>query len=143
MSAELYKHDFNAWIHSQINLLTQGKVSELDVEHLVEELEEMGKSNLNELESRYVILIAHLLKWQFQPDYQGRSWSNSIDEQRIQISRLLRKFPSLKPKLQEAVEDAYPDALKLAAKETRLDKSIFPVDCPYTHEQLLDDEFLP
>jgi hypothetical protein len=143
MSTELYKHDFNAWVHSQISLLTQGKVSELDIEHLVEELEDMGKSNLNELESRYVILIAHLLKWQFQSDYQGRSWLNSIDEQRVQIGRLLRKFPSLKPKIQEAVEDAYPDALKLAVKETRLDKSIFPIVCPYSNEELLDDDFLP
>lgn len=143
MSTELYKHDFNAWVHSQISLLTQGKVSELDIEHLVEELEDMGKSNLNELESRYVILIAHLLKWQFQSDYQGRSWLNSIDEQRVQIGRLLRKFPSLKPKIQEAVEDAYPDALKLAVKETRLDKSIFPISCPYSNEELLDDDFLP
>lgn len=143
MSTELYKHDFNAWVHSQISLLTQGKVSELDIEHLVEELEDMGKSNLNELESRYVILIAHLLKWQFQSDYQGRSWLNSIDEQRVQIGRLLRKFPSLKPKIKEAVEDAYPDALKLAVKETRLDKSIFPIACPYSNEELLDDDFLP
>lgn len=143
MSTELYKHDFNAWVHSQISLLTQGKVSELDIEHLVEELEDMGKSNLNELESRYVILIAHLLKWQFQSDYQGRSWLNSIDEQRVQIGRLLRKFPSLKPKIQEAVEDAYPDALKLAVKETTLDKSIFPIACPYSNEELLDDDFLP
>ena len=88
-------------------------------------------------------MIAHLLKWQFQSDYQGRSWLNSIDEQRVQIGRLLRKFPSLKPKIQEAVEDAYPDALKLAVKETRLDKSIFPIACPYSNEELLDDDFLP
>jgi len=63
--AKIYDSDFNAWIQTQIHLLKQGRTSELDVAHLIEELEDMGKSNVRELESRFIILITHLLKWQF------------------------------------------------------------------------------
>jgi uncharacterized membrane protein YidH (DUF202 family) len=61
-----YERDFNAWIRQHITLLKQGRVTEIDVDHLIIELEQMGKSNLRELESRFIILIAPLLKWQFQ-----------------------------------------------------------------------------
>jgi hypothetical protein len=100
-------------------LLREGKFSELDVEHLVEALEEMGSSK-QELASRFIILIAHLLKWEYQPDYHSSRWERSIDEQRAQIDLLLQDKPSLKPGLIEAVNKAYSRAVKLAAKETKL-----------------------
>ncbi|OQW92015.1 MAG: hypothetical protein BWK78_02900 [Thiotrichaceae bacterium IS1] len=138
-----YEQDFQGWINQHIVLLKTGKVNELDVEHLIEELEDMGKSNIRELESRLVILIAHLLKWQFQATQQSGSWRGSIIEQRIQILRLLRKIPSLKRELPNAVSDAYADALKLAIKETKLPSTAFPTECPYSIEQLLDEDFYP
>jgi Domain of unknown function DUF29 len=141
--AELYEHDFNAWIHNQISLLKAGKTNEIDIEHLIEELEDMGKSNLRELENRFVILIAHLLKWQFQPEKQSSSWRGSMSEQRVQLLRLLRKVPSLKRELPNAIIDAYPDALDLAIEETDLPESTFPKRCLYTIEQLLDKHFYP
>ena len=149
--AELYEHDFNAWIHNQISLLKAGKTNEIDIEHLIEELEDMGKSNLRELESRFIILIAHLLKWQFQlatletqwQDFEGKSWRKTIIEQRAQLLYLLKKVPSLQQKLQNAVTEAYLEAVMLAVKESKLSQSIFPIDCPYTIEQLLDDDFYP
>ncbi len=141
--SNLYEQDFNAWINAQIHLLKQGKVNEIDILHLIDELADMGKSHLNELENRFVVLIAHLLKWQFQTDKQSSSWRGSISEQRIQIGRLLRKNPSLKTKMQAAINDAYPDALELAIEETQLNKKVFPENCPYTTEQLLDKQFYP
>ncbi len=111
--------------------------------HLVEELEDMGKSNIRELESRFVILIAHLLKWQFQPDNQSSIWRGFISEQRVQLLRLLKKVPSLKRHLANAVMDAYPDAVFLASDETGLPENVFPQSCSYTIEQLLDKTFYP
>lgn len=142
-NADLYQHDFNEWIYQQIHLLKQGKVNEIDVEHLIEELEDMGKSNLRELESRFVILIAHLLKWQFQPTGQSNSWRSSISEQRVQLLRLLRKTPSLKRELENAIADAYSDALELAIDETGLAETTFPQQCPYSVTELLDKQFYP
>lgn len=140
---DMYEHDFNAWVHNQISLLKAGKTNEIDIKHLIEELEDMGKSNVRELESRFVILIAHLLKWPFQPEKQSSSWRGSISEQRVQLLRLLRKVPSLKRELPNAITDAYPDALDLAIDDTGLSNSIFPQACPYTIEQLLDKSFYP
>lgn len=149
--SSLYSQDFQQWIYSQINLLKAGKTDEIDVAHLVEELEDMGKSNVRELESRLIVLFAHLLKWQFQlasltaqwKDFEGKSWRNTIIEQRAQIAFLLKKVPSLKSQLQEAIAEAYPESVAIATKETRLSTRNFPAHCPYTQEQLLDDAFYP
>lgn len=138
-----YDSDFHAWIQHHITLLKEGRFGEIDAEHLILELEDMGKSNLRDLESRFIILIAHLLKWQFQPDKRSNSWSSSINEQRVRIARLLRKTPSLKRELYNAIEDALPDALEIAVDDTTLPPSIFPNKCPYTIEQLLDKTFYP
>jgi hypothetical protein len=146
-----YDRDFDSWIQQHIALLKQGRVNEIDVEHLIEELEDMGKSNPRELENRFVILIAHLLKWQFQlkqlsekwQEFDGRSWQRSIIEQRSQIRKLLKNVPSLKKHIQNAVIEAYPYALGIAIKETKLPSSTFPDSCLYTIDQLLDEDFYP
>lgn len=146
-----YERDFAAWIQQHINLLKQGKVNEIDVEHLILELEDMGKSHLRELESRLIVLIAHLLKWQFQlqqltekwQEFEGKSWRKTIIEQRLHIRKLLENMPSLKARVQDVVKTAYPYAVELATDETGLPKSTFPNVCPYTFEQLLDKTFYP
>lgn len=150
-STELYHQDFDAWIHDQIRLLKAGKMDALDTHHLIEELEDMGKNNRRELSSHLKILIAHLLKWQFQlaalsdkwDSYEGKSWRLTIIEQRSQIADLLEDVPSLKRELESTVEKSYPKAVLFAVKETRLAKTTFPETCPYTLNQLLDDEFFP
>lgn len=138
-----YSHDFFNWINQHVVMLKNGNLNELDVEHLIEELEDMGKSNIRELESRFVVLIAHLLKWQFQPNKRSNSWLGSIVEQRIQLLRLLRKSPSLKRELQNSVADAYADAVLVASDETGIAEKNFPNTCPYNMEQLLNREFYP
>jgi len=140
----LYETDFNSWIQENIALLKQARFNEIDTVHLIEELEDMAKKNRNELINRLVILIAHLLKWQYQPLRQGNSWSFTIDEQRDQIGAgLLEEYPSLKSFLSEAIEKSYQRAVKLAAKETGLKQSSFPINCPYDENQLLDEDFYP
>lgn len=146
-----YEQDFNMWIHQQIQLLKSGCLQQLDVEHLIIELEEMSKSDLRALESRLLILIAHLLKWQFQlttlttqwQGFEGKSWRNTIIEQRAQLRHLLKKVPSLKREFSNAINEVYAEAVAVAEKETQLSNTIFPATCPYTMEQLLDDNFYP
>jgi hypothetical protein len=146
-----YERDFNAWIQQHITLLKQGRVNDIDVEHLILELEDMGKSNLRELESRFIILITHLFKWQFQlkqltdrwQEFEGKSWKQTIIEQRLQIRKQLKNTPSLKSHLQNIVIEAYPYSVELATDETGLPESTFPNECPYGLEQLLDKTFYP
>ena len=137
-----YENDFSAWALYNAQLLREGKFAELDVEHLIEELEDMG-NNRPELANRFIILIAHLLKWEYQPDNRSSSWQGSINEPRVRISRLLRNKPSLKPSLLNAIVDAYSDAVELASDDTGLAKSTFPTTCPYSLEQLLEKRFFP
>ncbi len=147
----LYEKDFYAWIYHNIELVQAKKWDEIDADLLIEELESMAKRDKHELASHLVILIAHLLKWQFQfnqlsemlQNFDERSWKCSIIEQRNQIERQLRMSPSLKPYFDDAVQEAYPDAVKIAAKETQLPVQTFPTICPYTVEQLMDEDFYP
>ena len=142
-TAALYDSDYQAWLDANIDLLKRSRFQELDVEHLIEEMADMGKKDRAELANRLVVLIAHLLKWQYQPAHRSSNWRGSIVEQRVQIQRNLRLSPSLKSYLQQAIEDAYPDALEIATQETGLPVSTFPAGCSYHAEQLLDKAFWP
>jgi hypothetical protein len=149
-----YERDFHCWIERHVTLLKNGQVHDLDIEHLVEELESMANRDRNELISHLVILIAHLLKWQFQfkhfaqtwqhaGEYAAKSWQYTIIEQRYRIQDQLDRIPSLKQQLHDSIISAYPKAVALAVKETGLVAKTFPKHCPYPIEQLLDDNFYP
>lgn len=140
--SDLHRHDFRAWTRQQADLIRSGRLSELDAVNLIDEIEDMGGSRERELESRLGVLLAHLLKWRYQPDRRGRGWRLTIAEQRRRIARLLKRNPSLKPLLAEALEDAYGDALLIAARETDLDESAFPIACPFTLEEIMDANWL-
>ena len=138
-----YEKDFFAWANRQAELLRSRNLAEADIEHIAEEIESMGRSELRELESRLTVLFLHLLKWQYQPSYRGNSWRYSIKEQRQKIARHLRHNPSLKSKLPEALADAYSDAILEAVKETGLDEENFPRDIPFSYEQAMAPDFWP
>ncbi len=133
----LYEQDFHLWAQHHITLLKESKFSDIDIENLIGELESMGKRDKRELASRLIILIAHLLKWQYQADMQSNSWRVPIIEQRKKIEYLLKNEPRLKGYMAEAITKAYPDAVDLAAEETELPVSLFPKSCPYAEQQLL------
>jgi hypothetical protein len=139
----LYEHDIHAWTQKTAELLRQRQFKELDIEHLVEELETMGRRDRQELVSRLKILLAHLLKWQYQPAHRSSSWRGSILEQRLRIRDLLQDSPSLVPFLAEAAVAAYADGAKLASKETGLPLAHLPDTLPYALNPLLDDDWLP
>jgi hypothetical protein len=143
MNVNLHDTDFYAWTRQQVHLLQTGQLSALDVANLIDEVEDMGGSVRNQLESRLGVLLMHLLKWQFQPTHRGRSWQLTIKEQRRRIERLLKKNPSLQHTLEETIADAYGDAILMAAKEIGLDESAFPENCPYSHEQIINSDYLP
>jgi hypothetical protein len=138
-----YERDFYGWIYHNIALLKEGKLNELDIDILIDELESMAKRDRRELVSHLIVLIAHLLKWQYQPRQRSGSWRGSICEQRIRIDDQLAESPSLKNYLVESVIKAYPAALKIAQQETDLPNLTFPSSCPYTLEQLLTENFYP
>ena len=144
-TAYTYEQDFVGWLNTQAELLKTGKVNELDIKNLVEESEAMGRSEKRELESRMIILVMHLLKWTFQPNYQSRSWANTINEQRRRIGRVIKDSPSLKNSLNDTewFNDIWQSALYQAVSETGLDIKIFPEQPIWTTQQILVDDFFP
>lgn len=138
-----YDQDYYLWFADQARLLRAGTWQQLDVEHLAEELEDMGKREKRALRSRTVVLLAHLLKYRFQPQHRSASWNGTIREQRKQLAELLSDSPSLKPRLEADLQDSYISARLLAVGETGLAETSFPEQCPYSIDQLLDQDFWP
>ena len=142
-NASAYDTDFHAWAIEQALLLRAGRVAEVDVEVLAEEIEGMARSERRELANRLAVLLAHLLKWQAQPGRRGNSWRLTIIEQRARLDAHLKDNPSLKAVLPDSVASAYRFALLRAQRETGLPADAFPAACAWSAEDILTDGFLP
>lgn len=140
---DLYETDFYAWTEKQAELLRQRNLNNLDFDNLIEEIESLGKQQQQELISRLTILIGHLLKWEYQPTNRSRSWIRTIREQRRQVTKIIKKNPSLKPILDEAMKEAYSDGIDLAIDETGLGFRNFPSEIPYNWEEIENQNFYP
>jgi hypothetical protein len=115
------------------------------VEALVEEIDDVGKSEERELASRMAGLLSHSLKWQFQPEQRSNSWKRTIAIQRAGILRRLKRTPSLKAVLDDAewLQDARDDALQLAAAETGLDIATFSERCAWSIGDVVREDWVP
>jgi hypothetical protein len=143
MDNTLYEQDFYAWAKRNSELLRAGRFSEVDVDNLAEELESMGRSEKRALVARMAVLIAHLLKWRFQPALRSNSLKYTIKEQRRRVGKILEDSPSLKHQMEALFPEAYADAILLAAKDTGLTKEDFPSHCPYTFDLVMEDNYWP
>jgi len=143
--SQLHEQDFYAWTQQQVHLLKDDKLNDIDVAALIEELESMGAREKRELLSRLEVILMHLLKWQYQPSFQGKSWKLTLEEQRLKLQDHFQDNPSLSQEesLQLVMDKSYRRALVSAEKETGLSRCIFPVDCPYSLKQILDISFYP
>ncbi len=141
--ATLYNQDFLLWTQQQAECLKKGRWAELDVENLVEELAALGRSEQKELGSYLQVLLMHLLKCQYQPERKTKSWVNTISNCRNKIQDSLEDTPSLQRFLEdwEWIEKYYRRARRDAANETQKAIEIFPLECPFTMEQVLNPEF--
>jgi hypothetical protein len=139
----LYETDIVAWASEQAELLRSGQWSALDIEHIAEEIEDVGKSERRELDSRIAVLIGHLLKWKFQPDKRSKSWIDTIDLQRVRVENRLHHTPSLKHFIVDEtwLQSTWNDGLAIADKETGLHG--LPRKPIWTVQQLRDPDFFP
>ncbi|CAD5909480.1 DUF29 domain-containing protein [Planktothrix agardhii] len=141
--SSLYDQDFYLWLEKTVNLLRTENFLELDRDHLIEELETMGRSEKRVIESNLRVLLMHLLKYQYQPERRSNSWLSTIIEHRIRINKDLKASPSLKGYFEQIFDETYQDARILASVETGLSLDVFSLTCPLTSEQVLDRDFLP
>ncbi len=141
MSATLYEADFYAWTQETAAQLQRGELGAIDMQALIEEVIDLGNRHKDAIESLLTVLFCHMLKWDYQPARQSRSWVLSIEASRAAIHRRLRKTPSLKPAVAELLPDAYAAAVFQAAEQTGLELKAFPDVCPYSQDEVFTRQF--
>jgi hypothetical protein len=142
MKSSLYDEDFFEWTRRNGQLLRAGQLQQADIEDIAEEIEDLGKRDLRELNSRVQVLLIYLLKLKLQPRRKSRSGESTIVFQRVEIEGILEQSPSLRGKLETALPDNYAKAVRRAMPEMGLAHDRFPSECPFTVEQILDPGFL-
>ena len=144
-AAAAYDKDVLLWSQQQAKLLRAGRFSELDIDHLADEIEDVGKSEKRELASRMAVLLAHLLKWQVQPEKRTNSWRATIKDQRRRIALAIKETPSLKAVMREPdwQEDMWLDARSRSRQEMGLSGQDLPEVCPWTMDQAANPDFWP
>ena len=140
----LYEKDYYTWAMEQARALREQRVKALDWRNLAEEVEDLGESERRELQNRLEVLLAHLLKWQFQPQRRSRSWNDTIAVQRVKIRQHLNQNPGLMPSVQTLMAQAYePARIEVASRLPAKAQAEPPKSCPWSFEQVMDDAFRP
>jgi len=142
-SQTLYDTDYLQWIETTVEKLQSYDYANVDWENLIEEIADMGRSERRSLKSNLIVILVHLLKWQFQPEKRSGSWEGSIIEHRRPVKEALDDSPSLKSYLEKILAECYAQAVKQAKAETGLSVESFPLNCPYQLPEVTNNEFLP
>ncbi|MBW4481495.1 MAG: DUF29 domain-containing protein [Tildeniella torsiva UHER 1998/13D] len=141
--ASLYEQDYALWLDTTCQLLTAGRLAEVDIANLLEELTDMGRSEKRALTSSLIVVLMHLLKYAYQPGQRSNSWRFTLKEHRRRLQELLTTSPSLTPYFDQIFADCYQEARDLTATETGVGLENFPVESPFTQEQVRDRKYLP
>ena len=139
----LYDRDYSLWLDSQVQALKAGNYQALDLENLIEEIEDMGRTEKKAVGSNLRVVLLHLLKYKYQPAKRTNSWKSSIREHRIRLLEDFKTSPSLKRYCEQVFREQYQKARALAADETGLPLETFPVDSPLTLAEALNPDYLP
>ena len=142
-SPSLYDSDFFGWTEDQAKAIAERRIPNVDWANVAEEIESLGRSEKIELASRLNVLIAHLLKWHFQPERRSASWQTTIGEQRTHIEGVIDASPSLASYPGLVLDRAYERGRRKAASEMRIAVTVLPETPPYSIDQILDYGFMP
>ncbi len=146
MKSDLYEQDYYLWIEKTRSLLENHQFSDLDLDNLIEEISDMGKSQRQSLKSYLTRLLEHLLKlvyWQSELEYNQRGWKNEIRNFRLQIKQIIEDSPSLKPYLSEIFLPCYQNARKLFLDLSGMAENLVSLDPICTIEQALNEDWFP
>ena len=140
-----YETDVVAWANEQAGFVRAGRFDQLDLKHIAEEIEDVGKSEQRELASRMAVLLAHLLKWDHQPARRSKSWQYTLTTQRKEVAYVISEAPSLRTKFSDErwLDIVWSKAKSQAESETGLDIDTFPEVCPWPISDVLSEGWLP
>jgi hypothetical protein len=137
-TAALYEVDETAWLEATADRIRSGQLGDVDLNTLAEYLSDMAKRDRREVFSRLVTLLAHLLKWEYQPERRSGSWRGTILEQQLELRQLLESG-TLRNHATTVFTTAYANARKRAAAETELARTTFPEVCGWDLDGVLAD----
>lgn len=132
-----YDEDFAAWLQAQADLLREHRFNELDIPNLAEEVESVGRSEFRAFTSAIELVLFHMMKWDYQPERQGRSWRTTINTQRKVVLALLEDNPSFKSRISEAIERAYDSVPDMVEAKTTIPAERLPQICPYSWDEIM------
>lgn len=141
---KIYEIDEYLWLEETIKILRKNRLEELDLENLIEELESLGKRDFNKVRSLLRQIIIHILfleYWQEESEKNYRHWKGEITAFRSDLSDSLTT--TFLKKINEDLASIYQTALKIVLQKTGLSKDTIPENCPYSFEQLVDDNWYP
>jgi len=138
-----YDEDVSAWAFEQARFLRERRFDLLDIEHLADEIEDIAKAELVELARQMSVLLAHLLKWQYQPAERNGSRSAMVETGRLDVADILDDSPSLRARIDEprTFQLIWSDALAQATTESG--HGSFPSECPWRIDDVLSEGWLP
>lgn len=136
LHTSLFQEDETAWLEAMASLLDERRFAEIDIDHLSEYLRDMARRDKREVLSRLTILLAHLLKWEYQPGQRNNSWQGTIAVQRRELADLLES-KTLLNYAREVLAKAYGRAVDQAALEMGVPDKSFSADCPFAWDEIL------
>ena len=138
---QLYESDETAWLDTMAELIHAGRLADLDYPHLAEYLEDMARRDRREVASRLKVLLTHILKWIYQQQKRSASWQVTVLDQQDELDDLLESGV-LRAHAEQSLSATYQKAVKRASVETKIPFRTFPVECPWTLDQLLSAKLL-
>jgi hypothetical protein len=135
---QLYEQDETAWLETMAELAEHGRTAEMDFRNLCEFLTAMAKRDRREVYRRLVILMTHLLKWEYKSEQRSKSWRRTMRLQRSELNQLLDSG-TLRNHALDVLDKAYAESRLQATEETELSDESFPRDRPWDLDQLIED----
>ncbi|PZV01448.1 MAG: DUF29 domain-containing protein [Leptolyngbya sp.] len=145
-SKPLYDQDYQLWLEDTVAHLKSRNFDAIDLENLIEEIESLGRSDKQSLNSYLKRLCEHLLKlsyWETERDRCFLGWDREIENFRQEVQEILADSPSLRNRLGERYSAEYTKGRRLFLKVSNLDSERIPERPCFSLEQALDDDWLP
>lgn len=141
--SKIYDRDYYLWLEKTAELLKAGQINQLDLENLIEEIENLGRSEKRAVISFLKQLIKHLLLynyWETERQWSGRGWLEEISNFRFELSQYLDS-KTLKNYAKQDLTNIYTRARKEAIIKSNITN--IPINCLYSIEQILNENFIP
>jgi hypothetical protein len=140
----LYESDYSLWVKETAKQLQNRDFDALDLENLIEEVLDLSRRDKLKVKSLLKRLFEHLLKlkyWQSEVVRNQAHWRREIINFRQQIRDELKDSPSLRPFLNQVLDECYQDGRKLAAAASDIPLDLFPKEAISDLEQSLDEDW--